>query len=346
MPGHFRDAQGWVVSSLGLGTYLGGDDDATDAGYEAGIARALDLGCNVLDTAINYRHQRSERVIGRTLSKLTAEGKVRRDEIAVASKGGFIPYESGYPGGMRRYVEDTLIRPGILAPTDIVAGCHCMTPRYLRHQLDTSRSNLGCERIDIYYLHNPETQLQETGRDEFRGRVRAAFEVLEDAATAGTIGVYGTATWNGYRVPPGSADYLSLEDLLGCAQEVAGDRHHFRAVQLPFNLAMPEAFTMGNQPVGTKQVSLLRAAQEFGLTVMASASLLQAQLAGRLPDELRAALDGSLRGDAQRALQFVRSAPGVTTGLVGMSNAAHVVENLALVEIPPMTEGQFLSVFG
>lgn len=344
--GHFRPAQEWMASSLGLGTYLGEDNDAVDAGYEASIAQFLERGGNVLDTAINYRHQRSERIIGRTLSRLTAEGTVHRDEVIIATKGGFIPFESGYAGGTRRYVEDTLIRPGVIAPNDIVAACHCMTPRYLRHQLETSRRNLGCERIDIYYLHNPEAQLHEVARDEFRTRVRAAFEVFEEAVIAGMIACYGTATWNGYRVPADAAEYLSLEDLFRAADEVAGDRHHFRAIQLPFNLAMPEAFTVRNQPVGAERQSLLGAAQELGLTVMASASLLQAQLAGRLPDELRAALDGSLQHDAQRALQFVRSAPGLTTSLVGMSNPAHVAENLALVEIPPMAEGQFVNIFG
>jgi len=343
--GHFRSAQEWTVSSLGLGTYLGEDDDATDAGYAASIAHALELGCNVLDTAINYRHQRSERVIGRTLAMLIPEGTIRRDEVVVASKGGFIPYDSGYSGGMRRYVEDTLIRPGIIAPDDVVAGSHCMTPRFLRHELETSRRNLDCVTIDIYYLHNPETQLHEVDRCVFMTRMRAAFEVFEEAVTAGTIAVYGAATWNGFRVAPQSSDYLALDDIVRCAREVGGDHHHFRAVQLPFNLALPEAFTVPNQPLGADRVALLRAAHEFGLTVMASASLLQARLAGRLPDELRAVLNGGLRHDAQRSLQFVRSAPGLTTALVGMSNPAHVAENLALAELPPLTQAQFLGLF-
>src|SRR5439155_23840451 len=55
------------VSSLGNGTYLGRDDDWTDAAYTVAVRRALQLGINVVDTAINYRNQRSERAVGRAL---------------------------------------------------------------------------------------------------------------------------------------------------------------------------------------------------------------------------------------------------------------------------------------
>ena len=65
---HFRStAAGFSVSSIGIGTYLGEPDDATDEAYQAAVERALALGCNHIDTAINYRHQRSERAIGQAL---------------------------------------------------------------------------------------------------------------------------------------------------------------------------------------------------------------------------------------------------------------------------------------
>ena len=54
-----------TVSSLGLGTYLGQGDPETDAGYRAALLAALRGGLNLIDTAINYRAQRSERVIER-----------------------------------------------------------------------------------------------------------------------------------------------------------------------------------------------------------------------------------------------------------------------------------------
>ena len=341
--GHWRPAGDLTVSSVGLGTYLGPDDDATDAGYAAALARALELGCNVVDTAANYRYQRSERVVGRTLAGLVASGRVDRGAVVVATKAGFLPGDSDHPGGMRGWVEDELLGPGVIEASDIAGGCHCMTPAYLRHQLAESRRNLGVDCIDIHYLHNPETQLSEVDRPEFLRRVRDAFATLEAAVEAGEIGVYGVATWDGLRADPSSPGHLSLEELVACAVDVAGDGHHFRAVQLPVNLAMPEAAVRPTQRGAGGVVPLLAAAVEQGMTVMASGSLLQGRVIGRLPAALREVLGGPT--DAQSALQFTRSAPGLTTALVGMSRPEHVEENLALAARAPLDPEAFAGLF-
>ena len=79
-------------------------------------------------------------------------------------------------------------------------------------------------------------------------RILAAFQFLEAQVDAGKIQFYGTATWNGYRVKHGAQDYLSLEELIGLARVAGkGDNHRFRVLQLPYNLAMPEAFLLQNQ---------------------------------------------------------------------------------------------------
>jgi predicted aldo/keto reductase-like oxidoreductase len=100
-------------------------------------------------------------------------------------------------------------------------------------------------------------------------------------------------------------------------------------VQLPVNLAMTEAIRLPTQPLpgGGTLVPPLEAARELGLTVVASATLMQAQLAANLPPAVRE-LFPALQTDAQRAVAFVRSLPGVTTALVGMKQHAHVDENL------------------
>jgi aryl-alcohol dehydrogenase-like predicted oxidoreductase len=51
-----------------------------------------------------------------------------------------------------------------------------------------------------------------------------------------------------------------------------------------------------------------------------------------------------MRTDAQRALQFVRSTPGITCALVGMSNLEHVQENLGTAATAPMTLEQFRAI--
>ena len=332
--GHFRTWQGLRLSSVGIGTYLGPEDDATDRAYEAAVTRALQLGINVVDTAVNYRHQRSERSVGAALRALVADGTIAREDVVLATKGGFIPFDGVMPANPNAYFTETYVRTGVLKVADMVGGCHCMTPRYLADQLDRSRANLGVETIDLYYVHNPEMQLGAVDRPTFMARMRAAFEFLESAVDDGRIRWYGTATWDGYRRPATAPDYLSLPDLVGLAREVAGAGHHFGAIQLPYSLAMTEALAQSNQPLGKATVSVLQAAEQLGIYVMTSASIFQGKLARNLPAALSQVLEG-LHTDAQRALQFVRSTPGVGTALCGMRAVPHVEENAALVGLPP-----------
>lgn len=344
---HFREAQGLWLSSIGLGTYLGQPDEGTDAAYQSAVKRAVTLGCNVIDTASNYRFQRSERSLGEAFADLFADGGVNREEIVVTTKGGFVPFDGAPPRGQndfRRYLEETFINTGVCNWDDFVQGQHCMTPKYLAHQLGQSLRNLKLEAVDVYYLHNPESQFAEIEREDFYQRLRQAFEFLEEAVAAGKLAFYGTATWNGYRVPANSAEYLSLERVVQTAQAVAGGQHHFKVVQLPINLAMTEAFTHANQTINGQQVTFLEAAAELDITVMTSGSILQSRLASGLPPIVAEAFPG-LSTDAQRALQFVRSTPGVTTALVGMSQAEHVTENLALAKMTPATMDEYLKLF-
>jgi len=341
--GHFRELAGVSVSTLALGTYLGPEDGATDVLYQDAVVRALELGVNVLDTAVNYRHQRSERAIRTALADAMARGVIRRDEVVVATKGGFIPFDGTVPRDPRAYFAATYVETGIIKPGDVAKGAHCMTPRYLRDQIDRSRANLGLETLDVYFVHNPETQLGEVDRPEFLTRLRAAFGALEEAVAAGSIARYGTATWNGYRVDPGDPGYLSLAEVVAAAQDVGGADHHFQVIQLPYNLGMTEAFTRANQRLKDRVVPVLEAARELGIAVMASASLHQGQLT-RLPPMMAQYIPG-LTTDAQRALQFVRSTPGITTALTGMKTSAHVDENTTIGTLSPMPWEQFQRLF-
>ena len=321
-----------AVGSIGMGSYLGECDDADDERYAAAARASLGGGANLLDTAINYRCQRSERALGAALGALLAAGTVERDEVVVCSKAGYVPLEGAAPASRAEYLEYVqreYYARGVMTAADVVAGGHCITPRYVADQLARSRANLGVETIDVYYVHNPEQQLDALTRDQFRDVLRAAFALLEERAARGEIGVYGCATWGGLRVPPGAPGHLSLAELVQLAREAAGGgAHHFGVVQLPLNLAMTEAVRERTQRLpGSREVTLLEAAAELGVAVVASASLMQSQLTRGLPSQLRDAFP-ELATDAQRALAFVRGLP-ITATLVGMRSEAHVVENLA-----------------
>jgi aryl-alcohol dehydrogenase-like predicted oxidoreductase len=333
-PDWFRTALGGLsLSSLGLGTYLGECDPYTDDLWADAVARSVELGVNVVDTAINYRFQRSERSVGRGLGMLFQHGRLQRSEVLVSTKGGFVPYDHLAPANPERYLQERYVLPGLLPEEELVDGCHCINPDFLADQLERSLHNLSLAGVDVYYVHNPETQLGSVTRPEFLGRMRSAFEMLEKKADEGKIGVYGTATWSGFRQRPGMRGHLSLVDLVQLAREVAGEAHRFRAVQIPLNLMMPEALELENQPFGGRRVTLLQAASELGIAVFVSGPLAQGHLAEGLPASVRSALP-ELKTDAQRALQAARSAPGVTTVLVGMKRPVHIEENLALRSVP------------
>lgn len=344
MPGHFRHAQGLWLSSLGLGTYLGEPSERYDKLYTEAIVRAVELGVNVIDTAVNYRHQRSERAIGRALSSLISEGHISRDEIFLATKGGFLSFDGEAPSDPAAYFYQQVIQSGLARPEDIAAECHAMAPAYLKNQIDVSRKNLGLETIDLYYVHNPETQLSKVDRAEFYRRLQDAFTALEEAVREGKIRFYGTATWNAYRVKAEEREAVSLLEVLRAAERAGGANHHFRAIQLPFNFAMLEALVANTQPENGQSVPALRLATVRELMVFASASLLQGQLSEGLPDEI-AKHFSRLRTDAQRSLQFVRSTPGVTCALVGMSSIEHVEQNLGAAAVPPLSLEEYRALF-
>ncbi len=347
--GHFRQTSSvpevkelWL-SSIGLGTYLGDPTDAADRAYSEAITQAVVSGINVLDTAINYRHQRSERNLGAAVKSLVEGGKVSRDELLICTKAGYLPFDSNMPADAVGYMREQYIASGVAPAAEIVGGSHCMNPRYLGDQIERSRRNTGLETFDVFYLHNPETQLGYVPQNVFYERLRAAFEYLEFAVRDKKIRWYGAATWNGFRANPADRSHLSLELMVKTAKEVAGDKHHFRFVQLPFNLAMLEAYAYGNQAREGEAASLLVQAPEFGVAVVASGTLQQGSLSQGLPSQLKSVLGAET--DAEAAIQFARSATNLTSALVGMGQREHVATNVRVAQQPLMAREQWEDLF-
>jgi aryl-alcohol dehydrogenase-like predicted oxidoreductase len=310
--GFYRTLFDLRVSTLGIGTYLGSPDDASDGAYTEALIAAGEGGINFFDTAINYRHQRSERCIGAALRHF------HRDEVVVCTKAGFLT-----PGAV----------PDSLEPGELAGGMHSISPRFLEDQAARSRGNLGIDTIDVLYLHNPETQLGFRTREEFESRIRRAFAHMELLVDQRVIRWYGLATWDGFR----QKSSLSLPRLAEIAIDEGGLAHHFRFIQMPFNLGMVEAFV-------DRPESVLETAARLDIAVVASATLLQTRILTQMPDAVRTLLPG-LETDAQRAIQFTRSTPGIAVALVGMGKLAHVVENLGVAKVPPVTREEYLRLY-
>lgn len=340
--GHFREtAQGLHLTSLGMGTYLGALDENTSQLMTNAAQHSVSTGAiNVLDTAINYRYQLSERAFATALQHLLANG-FQRDELFICSKNGFISPDAALQSqgeDFRTWFQNHFIQSGKITPEDIAGGMHCMAPAYLDDQLSQSLTNLGLQTLDLMYLHNAaESQIPEVGRDVFMKRLKLAFDFYEQARIDGRIRYYGLATWNCFRVDPEeSEEYLNLETVLQLAESVGGSDHGFRFVQLPFNLAFTEALTIPSQTVGGEPMSFLEAAMALNVGVFTSVPLLQGQLLNQpLPK-----FEG-LHTPAQECLQFVRSNPGVIAPLVGHKNPQHVDDNLKVATVPPLVLAEF-----
>ena len=335
---HFKQFDGLTLSSIGIGTYLGNPDDATDALVKDAVIKSTTLGINVIDTAINYRSQKAERSVGRAIAQLIEKNKAKRDQLFISTKNGYITNDGDVKEEFWQNIQNTLVKSNIIKSGEISSGYHCMTIPYLQDQLNRSLKNLELECIDLMYLHNAvEGQLQDITKEEFMKKLRDVFEFYEKQRKIGTIRYYGMATWDCFRVPQGHLQYLSLFDIVKMAKDIGGAENGFKFIQLPYNMYLDQAMTMKNQTQDGTTSSIFEAAIKLGIGVFTSVPLMQAKLLGPnvLPEF------GELTRASHRAIQFVRSTPGVIAPLVGQKSPSHVDENLELAKTPVLNEKEF-----
>lgn len=339
-PKNYRVIQKLTLSNVGIGTYLGQPDSETDNLVKNAVKKSIISGINVIDTAINYRAQKAERSVGQAISELIDENKITRNQVFVSTKNGYVTNDGDVKEDFWQYVKREYVSNGVIGEGDVSSGYHCMTLPYLEDQLKRSLKNLGLDCVDLLYLHNAvEGQIQDISKEQFLKNLKDVFEFYEKKRKEEKIRFYGMATWECYRTDPENPQFLSLENTLDLAKQVGGENHGFRFIQLPYNLYLDQALMKKNQTVNGKQVSILDAANEFEIGVFTSAPLMQGKLLapGVMPEF------GNLQ-PSLRALQFIRSSPGVLAPLVGHKLESHVNENLEIMKIPPIDKNEFSSL--
>jgi aryl-alcohol dehydrogenase-like predicted oxidoreductase len=338
---HFKEFDDLILSSIGMGTYLGDlskedDIDIENAFYESVKSHAI----NVIDSAINYRAMKSEKSIGRSITRLVNDRIISRDEIFVSTKNGYITNDGDYPMlDVWEYIQRMYISTGIIKAEDISSGYNVLNPAYIEKCIERSRFNLKLDTLDLVYIHNAfESWNQDVSKDKFFDMLSKVFEIYEKFRSKNKIRYYGMATWTCFRVGEENKEYLSLEEVCNIAENIGGADHGFRFIQLPYNLAYSEALFLKNQNVGNeKNLTILEAAERLKIGVFSSVPLLQGKLIEtKIPD-----YSEGLTDPIMKLLQIIRSSPSIIAPLIGQKKMDHVSNNNKISEIPPLSEEEF-----
>ena len=335
-PDHFARPDELSLSSIALGTLRGEPGGIDDLLYRSVVDDFVEASGNVFNTALSDRMQTSERALGQAIARLVREQAATRDELIIVTKGGALtpdPDRATSYTAVQRDLYETYIDSQLVDPSEVIRG-HSMAPRFLLDQIERSRRNLGLETLDYYLIQEPEIWLRQLGPDGFRAALQAAFVAMEEAVSRGWISAYGVSTWDGLLLPDSDRSHLSIVDLFEVALDVGQADHHFRALQLPYGLAMGEGAVLASQlgPDGHSR-AILDSLRDTGTVIFASAPLYGGRLLGQIPTFVREAFPEAPT-DATAAIQFVRSTAGITSAVVGMRESEHVAENLGLARIP------------
>ncbi len=269
-PSAYRGLGDLSVSRLGFGTYR---VSHTDESQRSALLLALKSGVNLIDTSPLYTGGSAERLVGDVLQQLVNSHELARQEVVVISKVGTIQGEALEQCKAERQLGHSFPDLVECAP-DL---WHSIHPEWIEHELTRSLDRLGLTTLDAYLLNNPEYYLSfaersglpgVSARGEFYRRVARAFAHLEREVERGRLLFYGVSS-NTVARPAEDADATHLESFYRAAQEVAGEHHHFRVLQLPCNLVESTAGTSrsGGEP------SVIQRAAARGLSVLSNRPL-------------------------------------------------------------------------
>ncbi len=269
---------GLTTTRLGFGTYR---VDMQNAEFRAALKTALRTSCNLIDTSTNYMDGDSERLVGSVLTELVSTGDVRRDEIIIISKIGYVQ-------GQNLKLAEAKEKAGRPYPEVVKYGdgiWHCIHPEFLADQLTLSLDRLGLTTLDMCLLHNPEYFFSEAAhrgttdleklRADFYARLERAFVYFETQVSAGRIRYYGVSS-NTVASPAEDPEATSLARMVhaaeAAAQSVGVSTHHFQVLQCPMNLFESGAAVTANTGPSHSQ-TVLEYARQNNISILVNRPL-------------------------------------------------------------------------
>jgi len=275
---------GLTVSGCGFGAYR--VDYRVREHFET-LEYALSNGINLIDTSANYSDGGSETLIGNVLEEMSEQKKIKREEIVIVSKGGYIQGKN--LEAAKKMKEDG---HGYKNVTEYAENIwHCIHPDFLKDQITFSLERMKLETIDVYLLHNPEYFLDSPAakdleldelRHEYYNRIKRAFEYLETEVKLGRIGCYGISS-NSFVKSSEDPVYTSLNYCVNAAEEISTD-NGFKVIEFPLNLFERGAITNKNQLGDTKTLLDYAAGLNMGVLINRPLNALDGKGLKRLAD--------------------------------------------------------------
>lgn len=219
-----------MLEKISFGTYR---TTVQNPLHKESLEYALTNGITHIDTSSNYMYGEAEQLIGEILKNKN------REEFVIVSKGGYIQ------GPNMQMVNDGWMVEDLVKYN---ANCfHSISPMFLEDQINRSLQRLQTSYIDTYLLHNPEyylmTNLKGNATNEdidkhhniMQERIKKAFEFLETQVELGKIKFYGISS-NSFAKKENDYHFLEYKNFIKYAKEIKGENHHFKVIQLPFNM--------------------------------------------------------------------------------------------------------------
>jgi aryl-alcohol dehydrogenase-like predicted oxidoreductase len=263
------------------------------------IKRALELGINFFDTADMYSVGVSEEILGRALKDFGGP----RDRVVIATK--------------------------VFNPMGDDPNQRGLSRKHIKHAIDDSLRRLGTDYVDLYQIH----------RFDYDTPIEETIEALDAIVRAGKALYIGASSMYAWQF----ARMLYVADQLGFTRFVTMQNHYNLMYREEEREMIPLCEEEGVgiipwSPLARGFLAGTRTKAEFGSTIRARTDEYAQKMYYQDSDFSvveRLSTVAKQRGNsnAQVALAWILSKPGVTAPIIGASKMPHLEEAVAALEI-------------